>query len=152
MKDFQNNKVNLNFKNEKRKSTNKTIVDKNNFNNEKININKKEKGKNKTVRSSSYKAPEINSKKFIEDNKNKIKKEQNNNLKGQNKDIEAHKEIGSQKEIETYKEIEAQKDIKAQNEIEAHKIKKDTFFINSINEIRLPPQLYDISYDILQNK
>ena len=146
MKDFQNNKVNLNFKYEKSKSTNKTIVDKNNFNNEKININKKEKGKNKTDVSSSYKAPEINSKKFIEDNKNKIKKEQNNNLKGQNKDIEA------QKEIETYKEIEAQKDIKAQNEIEAHKIKKDTFFINSINEIRLPPQLYDISYDILQNK
>ena len=146
MKDFQNNKVNLNFKNEKRKSTNKTIVDKNNFNNEKININKKEKGKNKTVVSSSYKAPEINSKKFIEDNKNKIKKEQNNNLKGQNKDIEAHKEIESQKEIET------QKDIKSQKEIEAHKIKKDTFFINSINEIRLPPQLYDISYDILQNK
>ena len=146
MKDFQNNKVNLNFKNEKRKSTNKTIVDKNNFNNEKININKKEKGKNKTVISSSYKAPEINSKKFIEDNKNKIKKEQNNNLKGQNKDIEAHKEIESQKEIET------QKDIKSQKEIEAHKIKKDTFFINSINEIRLPPQLYDISYDILQNK
>ena len=146
MKDFQNNKVNLNFKNEKRKSTNKTIVDKNNFNNEKININKKEKGKNKTVVSSSYKAPEINSKKFIEDNKNKIKKEQNNNLKEQNKDIEAHKEIESQKEIE------AQKDIKAQNEIEAQKIKKDTFFINSINEIRLPPQLYDISYDILQNK
>ena len=146
MKDFQNNKVNLNFKNEKRKSTNKTIVDKNNFNNEKININKKEKGKNKTVVSSSYKAPETNSKKFIEDNKNKIKKEQNNNLKGQNKDIEAHKEIESQKEIE------AQKDIKAQNEIEPHKIKKNTFFINSINEIRLPPQLYDISYDILQNK
>ena len=146
MKDFQNNKVNLNFKYEKSKSTNKTIVDKNNFNNEKININKKEKGKNKTVVSSSYKAPEINSKKFIEDNKNKIKKEQNNNLKGQNKDIEAHKEI------ESHKEIEAQKDIKAQNEIEAQKIKKDTFFINSINEIRLPPQLYDISYDILQNK
>ena len=146
MKDFQNNKVNLNFKYEKRKSTNKTIVDKNNFNNEKININKKEKGKNKTVISSSYKAPEINSKKFIEDNKNKIKKEQNNNLKEQNKEIE------SQKEIEIHKEIEAQKDIKAQNEIEAHKIKKDTFFINSINEIRLPPQLYDISYDILQNK
>ena len=146
MKDFQNNKVNLNFKNEKRKSTNKTIVDKNNFNNEKININKKEKGKNKTVRSSSYKAPEINSKKFIEDNKNKIKKEQNNNLKEQNKEIE------SQKEIEIHKEIEAQKDIKDQKEIEAQKIKKDTFFINSINEIRLPPQLYDISYDILQNK
>ena len=144
MKDFQNNKVN--FKYEKRKSTNKTIVDKNNFNHEKININKKEKGKNKTVISSSYKAPEMNSKKFIEDNKNKIKKEQNNNLKGQNKDIEAHKEIESQKEIET------QKDIKSQKEIEPHKIKKNTFFINSINEIRLPPQLYDISYDILQNK
>ena len=37
-------------------------------------------------------------------------------------------------------------------DIEAHKDKTESFFINSINEIRLPSQLYDISYDILQNE
>lgn len=35
---------------------------------------------------------------------------------------------------------------------EKPKEKKIPFFINSINEIRLPPELYDISYDILQNE
>ena len=43
------------------------------------------------------------------------------------------------------KSAEQNKDMQAQEE------NQDNLFINSINEIRLPDPLYDISYDILQN-
>ena len=66
-----------------------------------------------------------------------------------------HPEINPKKKSENDKnKIKKEKNnlIDKNKDIEAHKDKTESFFINSINEIRLPSQLYDISYDILQNE
>ena len=99
---------------------------------------------------------------------NKTSIDKNNNNKEKNlldkKDIGKKKravssiykppEINPKKKIENDKnKIKKEKNnlIDKNKDIEAHKDKTESFFINSINEIRLPSQLYDISYDILQN-
>ena len=100
---------------------------------EKKNISKKEdKLLNKNVPSkkpkiiNSYKDPKTDAKNLLDKNKNK-----NNIIKNN---------------IESDKQIEKKQDIQVTKE------KEEYFTTSSIKEIRLPPQLYDISYDILQYK
>ena len=100
---------------------------------EKKNIIKKEdKLLNKNVPSkkpkiiNSYKDPKTDAKNLLDKNKNK-----NNIIKNN---------------IESDKQIEKKQDIQVPKE------KEEYFTTSSIKEIRLPPQLYDISYDILQYK
>ena len=107
----------------------------------KTEINKKEKKDIERAKSSHNKR-EVNIK--IEDlkkdpNENKLNIINDNNIKNdKDKDIFEEKE----KEKEKGKETE---DI-------IPKDKEYNYFINSINEIRLPEYMYDLSFDILQNK
>ena len=123
------NKIHLHFNYDhldKPKPKPKTDLEKKNI------IKKEDKLLNKNVPSKkpkiihSYKDPKTDAKNLLDKNKNK-----NNIIKNN---------------IESDKQIEKKQDIQVPKE------KEEYFTTSSIKEIRLPPQLYDISYDILQYK
>ena len=123
------NKIHLHFNYDhldKPKPKPKTDLEKKNI------IKKEDKLLNKNVTSkkpkiiNSYKDPKTDAKNLLDKNKNK-----NNIIKNN---------------IESDKQIEKKQDIQVPKE------KEEYFTTSSIKEIRLPPQLYDISYDILQYK
>lgn len=123
------NKIHLHFNYDhldKPKPKPKTDLEKKNI------IKKEDKLLNKNVPSkkpkiiNSYKDPKTDAKNLLDKNKNK-----NNIIKNN---------------IESDKQIEKKQDIQVPKE------KEEYFTTSSIKEIRLPPQLYDISYDILQYK
>ena len=108
--------------------------------------NNKEKGEIKL----SYIGPKFNDKNeaLIE----RVEKNNNNLIKEYNNENNLFKNKEKEKEIKI-------KDDKEKNELIdkiGKKGKKDIIdyscLINSINDIRLPKEFYDISYDILQNK
>ena len=164
MKNFSScpGKMNLNFNYDKSQN-NKEKKAKNKFSSDKINSNnpelfnvakkyldgkkiKKEKGEIEH----SYMCPKFkDEKELFKEKDEKININiinDNNKIKNINKDEEKEKEIfkdNDKKENELLEKIEKK---------EEKDIIQSGIIINSINEIRLPKELYDISYDILQNQ
>ena len=161
---MNSNNLHLNFKYDKYRS-NKEKKGKHLFSVDKINKDKYEKmdiekkildlkkDKNKKELEHSYLVPKFNDKKDIlrgnrdKNNLNIINNKNDNNIEKkmiekENNMINIEKENIKKKEfIEKNKEKKEPKEPKD----------SESSFITSINEIRLPEELYDISYDILQN-
>ena len=118
------------------------------FDNTKKYLDKTKNNKEKGEIKHSYICPKFNDK-----NEALIEREEKNNInmfKENNNEMEQNisKNKEKEKEIEKIKDDELIKIMreKGKNDI------LDSYLINSINEFRLPEELYDISYDILQNK
>lgn len=123
---MKDNKKDLNFNSDKNKSKAPTSIGKKNQINDKKRLVQNEIDKKKKNINSGQ-GPKFDPNRFMDKGKKKFNI--NNNTEEQNKKEDKNKEMQAQEENQ-YKAI----------------------FINSINEIRLPVLLYDISYDILQNK
>ena len=157
---FRPGKMNLNFNYDKiqntkdKKGKQRSSVDNKNSKNlesydfAKKNLDKKKIKKEKGENEHSYMCP-----KFKDENevfKEKEKKDNINIINDNNKEKKITK--NEEKEIERIKEKKEKNDLIKIKEENEKKDKLETCLINSINEIRLPKKLYDISYDILQNQ
>lgn len=126
---MEKNQVNLvglklNFNNDKNKSKNQISINKNSQNKDKKPLSKNDIDKKKNFQDI-IKNPKYDPDRLMEKNQKKLNII--NNVKEKSRTSEQKKDIQAQKE------------------------NQNDFFINSINEIRLPFLFYDISYDILQN-
>ena len=126
---MEKNQVNLvglklNFNNDKNKSKNPISINKSSQNKDKKPLSKNDIDKKKNFQDI-IKNPKYDPDRLMEKNQKKLNII--NNVKEKSRSSEQKKDIQAQKE------------------------NQNDFFINSINEIRLPFLFYDISYDILQN-
>ena len=154
---FRQDKMNLNFNydklqnNKEKKGKQRSSVDnKNNNNRELVDQRKyldKKKNKNEKGESEhSYMCP-----KFKDENelfKEKEKKDNINIINDNNKEKNKNEE---KEKIKDYDKKEKELIEKMKLSEEKERIQPE-IIINSINEIRLPKEFYDISYDILQNQ
>ena len=154
---FCQDKMNLNFNydklqnNKEKKGKQRTSVDNKNSNNRELVDQRKylDKKKNKIEKGESehsYMCP-----KFKDENelfKEKEKKDNINIINDNNKEKNKNEE---KEKIKDYDKKEKELIEKMKLSEEKERIQPE-IIINSINEIRLPKELYDISYDILQNQ
>ena len=122
---MKDNKKDLNCNSDKNKPKAQTSIDKNNQINDKKRLVQNEIDKKRKNKNSGQ-GPKFDPNRFMDKGKKKFNI--NNSTKEQNRKEDKNKDLQNQEE----------------NQDKA-------IFINSINEIRLPEPLYDISYDLLQN-
>ena len=152
---FRQDKMNLNFNydklqnNKEKKGKQRSSVDNKNSNNRELVDQRKYLDKNKNEKGESehsYMCP-----KFKDENelfKEKEKKDNINIINDNNKEKNKNEE---KEKIKDYDKKEKELIEKMKLSEEKERIQPE-IIINSINEIRLPKELYDISYDILQNQ